>query len=150
MWALLAAGAPAWALLTGCSLGLGAVELDPHDTVPGTGRACARLLAALPDVIDDAVRRDVSPDDGTAAAWGVPPLVLRCGVPRPPEYRADAQLLSVDGVDWLPVPGSGGDFFTTVGREADVEVAVPERYAPAAGVLVALGPGIRDALPEAR
>ncbi len=95
----------------------------------------------------DAVSRDVDPDDGLTAAWGDPAIVLRCGVPPPAEYQPDAQLFDVDGVEWLPVEGDGGFFFTTVDREAYVEVAVPDDYAPEATVLTDLAEAIQDTVP---
>jgi hypothetical protein len=101
--------------------------------------------------VSDAVRRDVEPRpaQGRAAAWGAPPVVLRCGVPEPAR-PLDAQLFSVDGVDWYAVPGTGGWFFTTVDRAAVVEVAVPDDYAPESDVLVDLAPSITETVPSAQ
>ncbi|MBD0292697.1 MAG: DUF3515 domain-containing protein [Jiangellaceae bacterium] len=132
-------------LLAGC--GFGAVEVDPFNTEPGTEQVCAGLQDALPDVVADAVRRDVQPASTHAAAWGEPPIVLRCGVPLPAEYRPDVQLLDVDGLGWFPVAGEGGTFFTLIDREPHVEVAVPDDYAPEATVLADLGDAIRSVLP---
>ncbi len=95
----------------------------------------------------DAVARDVDPDDGLTAAWGDPAVILRCGVPAPAEYRPDAQVFDVDGVEWLPVEGDGGYFFTTIDREVYVEVAVPDDYAPEATVLTDLAEAIQDTVP---
>jgi hypothetical protein len=115
---------------------------------PGTADPCRDLVAALPDTVSDAVRRDTEPPEvaGRAAAWGAPPVVLRCGVPEPPR-PAVAQLFTVDGVDWYAAPGSGGYFFTTVGRVAVVEVAVPDDYAPESDVLVDLAPSVTANVP---
>jgi len=127
-------------VVTGC--GFGAVDVEPFETEPGTEPACAALLDALPDVVSDAVRRDVAPASGRAAAWGDPPVVLRCGVPLPGEYRPESQLLDVDGVGWFPVDGDGGTFFTVADREPHIEVAVPDEYAPEADVLADLAAAI--------
>jgi Protein of unknown function (DUF3515) len=132
-------------LVTGC--GLGAVDVDPHDTEPGSAPACARLVDALPEVVADAVRRDVQPSSANVAAWGDPPVVLRCGVPLPAEYRPDAQLLDVEGVGWFPVAGQGGTFFTATDRVPHVEVAVPDDYAPEAVVLADLAAAVKSAIP---
>jgi hypothetical protein len=132
-------------LLVGC--GLGAVDVEPHDVVPGSERACAELLEALPDVVSDAVRRDVEPASEQVAAWGDPPIILRCGVASPPEYRRDAQLLDVEGVGWFPVDGEGGTFFTATDRRPYVEVAVPAEYAPEAEVLADLAAAVTSAIP---
>jgi Protein of unknown function (DUF3515) len=99
--------------------------------------------------VADAIERRVSPDIGTTSAWGDPPIVLRCGVALPAEFRPDAQLYEVDGVTWLPVKGRGGYFFTTISRAVNVEVAVPDEYAPEAQVLTELADAISDNVPAA-
>lgn len=104
-------------------------------------------MRALPQVVDDAVRRDVAPADPGTAAFGDPPIVLRCGLPEVVGYRPDAQLFLVDGVEWFAVRGEGGWFFSAVGREAVVEVAVPDDYAPESEVLADLAGALRSAVP---
>jgi hypothetical protein len=115
---------------------------------PGTQPGCADLVAALPDVVADAVRRDIEPPRPATAAWGDPPVILRCGVPVP-VADPTTPVLEVDGVRWLPVPGEGGTFFTTVDRVATVEVAVPDDYAPEADVLSDLTGPVTVLVPEA-
>lgn len=132
-------------LLVGC--GLGTVDVEPHEVEAGSEPGCAQLLDALPDVVSDAVRRDVEPASEQVAAWGDPPIVLRCGVPVPTEYRPDAQLLDVEDVGWFPVAGEGGTFFTAVDRQPYVEVAVPDDYAPEAVVLADLAAAVTSAIP---
>jgi Protein of unknown function (DUF3515) len=132
-------------LVGGC--GFGAVDVEPFETAPGSEQACAALLDALPEVVSDAVRRDVEPASDHAAAWGDPPVVLRCGIALPGEYRPDTQLLDVDGVGWFPVDGQGGTFFTATDREPYVEVAVPDDYAPEAVVLADLAAAINATIP---
>jgi hypothetical protein len=131
-------------LVGGC--GLGALDVEPHEPEPGSGQACAQLHEALPDVVSDAVRRDVEPHSEFVAAWGDPPVVLRCGVPLPSEYRPDAQLFDVEGVGWFPVDGAGGTFFTATDREPHIEVAVPDDYAPEAEVLADLAAAITSTI----
>lgn len=131
--------------LSGC--GFGAVDVEPYDVTPGSAAACANLLDGLPNVVADAVLRDVEPPDLPAAAWGRPAVVLRCGVGLPPEYQPDAVLSEIDGVAWLPIDGVGGMFFATVDRDPIVEVAIPEAYHPA-DVLSDLAPAISARIPE--
>lgn len=116
--------------LGGCGLGFGAVEVDAFEAMSGSQTACENLISSLPEVVSDAVRRDVSPDGAQAAAWGQPAVVLRCGVGLPPQYQPDDILTVIDGVAWLPVDGMGGQFFATVDRNPIVEVAVPDAYSP--------------------
>jgi hypothetical protein len=131
-------------VLAGC--GFGAVSVDPYDPLPGSESACTALLTSLPEVVADAVTRDVDPAELPAAAWGEPPIVLRCGVGLPPEYQPDAILTEIDGVGWLPAEGIGGSFYATVDRDPIVEVAVPDDYDPAT-VLGDLGPPIDAHIP---
>lgn len=128
--------------------GYGAVDVDPFTTEDGTAGTCSALLEDLPQVVDDAVRRDVSPAHVPAAAWGQPAIVLRCGVPMPAEYAPDAQLFDMDGIGWLPVEVDGGALFTSVDREVLVEVAIPDDYEPAADVLADLTDVVTEHLPE--
>lgn len=132
--------------LAGC--GFGAVDVTPHEPEPGSADVCAALHDALPDTVDDAVRRDVDPSSDYVAAWGQPAIVLRCGVPMPAAYRPDAQLFDVEGVGWLAEEGEGGMFFTAADREVLVEVAVPGDYAPEANVLADLADAILGTDPE--
>lgn len=123
------------------SCGFGAVEVEPYDVTAGSNPACSAVVEDLPEVVSDAVTRDVDPESLSAAAWGQPPIVLRCGVERPPEYRPDAVLTEIDGVAWLPIEGSGGMFFATVDRDPIVEIAIPDDYDPV-DVLADLAPAI--------
>lgn len=106
--------------------------------------ACLDLT--LPDTVNGAGHRPTS-EPGTAA-WGEPPITWRCGIPRPAALTADATLLDVDGVAWLPVTAQGGDVFYAVNwptQESPVyiEVAVPSQYSAPADVLLDLGPALR-------
>lgn len=144
----LKASAAAVVVSTLSSCGLGAVDVDEFEPEPGSTDACAALFADLPDTLGNAVRRDVNLDDSLAAAWGSPPIVLRCGVGLPAAYRPDAQLFEVDGVSWLAEDGEGGRFFTSVQRQVLVEVAVPSDYSPEAEILTELADPIAGAIPQ--
>lgn len=133
-------------LLAGC--GFGPVSVEPFAIQPGSAQVCADLLEALPDVVGDAIRRDVEPVSRPAAAWGQPAIVLRCGVGVPGAYKPDAQLLDVDGVGWFAEPVDDGVFFTATDREVLVEVAVPDDYAPEAYLLDDLSPVVAAHIPE--
>lgn len=81
------------------------------------------------------------PKSDLTAAWGDPPITMRCGVPRPRAYTPTAQLFQVDAVAWLPVPQDAANptTFYAVERRAYVEVVVPKEQAPASDALVDLG-----------
>lgn len=118
-----------------------------HVVAPGAEQACSALLAALPEVVDDAVRRDVEPDQPGVAAWGQPPIILRCGVGLPSGLDPTLAVLELSGVGWRSLPGEGGTFFYTADRAVVVEVAVPDDYAPEAEVLLDLAEAISASLP---
>ena len=81
-------------------------------------------------------------------------MVLRCGVPVPAvltpgskHYNPLADAAAVNGVDWLLERQDDGYRFTTLRRQANVEVTVASRYAPEIDSLVDLGAAVRGAIP---
>ena len=111
---------------------------------------CEELHHALPDDLDGRERRDTSPESTQTAAWGDPPVVLRCGVGRPADLTSTSQVIEVDQVDWFLDERPGAYVFTTVGRTAYVEVRVP-RATPreqATAPLVDLADAVRETLPR--
>lgn len=110
---------------------------------------CSALIAALPARVMGQQKRAIEPPDVAAAAWGDPPITLRCGVTTPAAYSPGAQLLVVNGVQWLPETLSDGVRFTTIGRTAQVEVTVPAAYSPEADVLTEVGGAVSSQIPPA-
>ena len=131
--------------LAGC--GFGSVEVAPHSVRPDAEQVCAAFIGALPEVVDDAVRRDVEPPQAGVAAWGQPPIIARCGVDEPPGLDPTSAVLDLSGVEWRSAAGEGGTFFYLDGRAVVVEVAIPDDYAPEAEVLVDLADAVRDTVP---
>ncbi|MGH3907773.1 MAG: DUF3515 domain-containing protein [Pseudonocardiaceae bacterium] len=101
---------------------------------------CARLLAALPQELDgdgdqSMHRRQVAaPAPASApagtAAWGEPPVVLRCGLGRPGALTVTSRLLDVSGVQFLALPASevpdtGAGSWVAVDRPVYVVVTLP-------------------------
>jgi Protein of unknown function (DUF3515) len=135
-------------VVAGCALaGDAAVEVAPPEPAPAAARLCRGLAARLPAVVDGGDRRDVSPASPYVAAWGDPAIVLRCGVARPRALLPGAELVTVNGVDWLPEQQDDGYRFTTAGRAAYVEAWVPARYAPEVDPLVDLAAAVTSAVP---
>ena len=135
--------------VTGCDRQVAVTAPTPP---PDALAVCGRLFAALPETLAGVPRRTVTPDPATTAAWGDTPIVLRCGVPRPPGLTSTAQVTRVEGadgsaVDWFPEQFTRGTRFTTSGRAVYVEVTVPEGYAGRAGGLTELGAAINAADP---
>jgi hypothetical protein len=92
---------------------------------------CARLLAALPQSLDGGElgaleRRQLgAPVPAGAAGWGEPPVVLRCGLDRPPDLTSTSRLLSVSGVQFLEIPSRGMSTWVAVDRPVYVAAALP-------------------------
>ncbi|MDQ1621159.1 MAG: hypothetical protein QOE19_3728 [Actinomycetota bacterium] len=100
--------------------------MQPPSQVPsGAERVCTVLHGALPQRLDGRPSVTVSPRSPYTAAWGGPPLVLRCGVAKPAGLRATSEVIDIDGVEWFLVQTDDAYVFTTVGRVAYVEARVP-------------------------
>lgn len=119
----------------------GPVAVTPATPSSDEAAVCRGLVNALPDVVADQTRRDVTPDDGTTAAWGDPAIVLRCGVDKPQGFDRFAECTVVNDVDWYVPdvwPETGSLVFSTVGRDVYVEVSLPVRYLPPAATMANL------------
>lgn len=140
--AVLSAGAPVLAV-AGCASAVD-VAPAPHAADP----ACARVMVALREAgfaeLADRPRRDTSAQ--STAAWGDPPVVLRCGV-EPPGPTTDA-CLRVDSVDWVVREDDEQTVFTTYGRVPAVEVSVPASDPAGADVVLAGLGGPVSGLPQ--
>jgi hypothetical protein len=130
-------------LLAGCTRD---VAVTPPATSAATTEVCTALAAALPASIAGTERRTVTPATATTAAWGDPPIVLRCGVAQPAAFLPTSLVTTVDGVEWFAEQLTAGTLFTATGRTAYVEVAIPEAYEPAA-VLTGLAQAVESADP---
>lgn len=128
----------ALALLAGCTGTVAVPEPSPDDADRST---CTALVAALPDEVEGGLRRTTEPGVLTAA-WGDPPITLRCGVTAPPGLTPSSECLEINGVGWFNEDAEGGVLFTTIGRAAFVEVAVPADYSPPVNPLVDLAAAV--------
>jgi hypothetical protein len=120
---------------------------------PETAQVCADLLGAVPEQLDGQDRRDTSPPTESTAAWGDPPITLRCGVEQPARYDPTGEAVVVNDVEWYLEQGTGGTgpadavVFTTLGRVARVELRVPSAYAPEVNPLVDLAAAVSANVP---
>ncbi|PRX48314.1 uncharacterized protein DUF3515 [Prauserella shujinwangii] len=93
---------------------------------------CDRLVEAVPQALESSgerlQRRELAePAPPATVAWGGErPVVLRCGLDRPPELTRTASLREVNDVRWLPVPGEGTATWYVVDREVYVALTVPD------------------------
>ena len=125
--------------LTGCGR---QVAVEPPQQPPAI---CSDLIDALPETVDGAGRRPTTPASPATAAWGEPPIVVRCGVAQPAALTSTSVLLEVNGIGWLPEPLAAGTLFTAVefpdsepGQASElpfVEVAIPQEYQSPGGII---------------
>ncbi len=114
--------------------------------------ACRSLLQALPDNVADQPARPVEPDDGWAAAWGDPAIVLTCGGAAPEGFRRTSTCTTVNDVDWfIPEEQLESDVaveltMTTVNRAQFVEVTLPAEYSPPATALADLSEAVSGSI----
>lgn len=142
------------AVVAGCSAG---AEGPPVPKPSGkAATACRALHGQLPGKVDGQERVSLEPASKYTAVWGDPAIELRCGVPKPEKltpgsehYNPTAEAAEVNGVSWLLEKQDGGWRFTTTQRTANVEVTVPEEYAPEAGVLTEFSRAVKSAVPSA-
>lgn len=119
---------------------------------------CRSLLTRLPERVAGQSAQPVDPSNAPAAAWGDPPIVLRCGVGRPVALRANSACFEVNSIGWFAQqdgrPFTGDEqvtdelVFTTIGRTPYVEVRVPPAYQPAADALVDVSSAVSSATKE--
>lgn len=118
---------------------------------PADGR-CGALTRALPGTLDGRDRRDVTPASPATAAWGQPPVRLRCGVSRPAGLTPTAELIVINGIEWQLRETTRAYVFTTAHRAPRVQVSVPGSTPreQATGPLVDLTRPLRAATRPAR
>ncbi|MCJ1679860.1 DUF3515 domain-containing protein [Streptomyces sp. APSN-46.1] len=145
--------------VAGCTPGDSEARVDPPPTPPAdVAGLCAALHEKLPDTVAGLARTRTEPASDLTAAWGGSAIVLRCGIPRPPEMADPKQEgVEVNGVGWLleKLPdGSGGAGgavggfrFTTGLRLAYTEVRVDKEHATDAGMLVGLSAAVAETVP---
>jgi hypothetical protein len=128
--------------LAGCGSATSVVVSPVPSAAPAVQDVCRRLVAALPNKVDDLRRRHVSPDDGTTAAWGNPPVVLRCGVGRPAALTPTSVLAGVNGIYWFIEEQPAVRIWTTTALRANVEMRIPAHHDPPQGPLVDIAAAI--------
>ena len=135
-------------MLAGCGAGTVTVAL-PTPAPPGAVlEQCARLVNYLPPTLHGQKSRVVRPRSPLVHAWGDPPIVMRCGVPRPAGYDpASAQTATVDGVSWFQHIESTQVRWTAIRKTVNVELVVPRSYEAQGGFLVELGASIKKTIP---
>jgi len=137
--------AAAAVLLPGCRSSAKPLRVDGVPTA--STAACRRWHDALPpDLGPGTKRRRVTPDDPHVAAYGDPPIVLRCGAPQHGTYQAGDQTFDLNGVRWFPEERPGGVVVWSLPTSfVNVEATVPapwtgDRLGRLAGAVQAANP----------
>jgi len=144
----LAAPLAAFVLVTALCACNGGIAIDPPEAIQEVEATCVELADSLPETVMGELARETKPESSLTAAWGAPAIVLRCGVSRPTAATLSAELVSIEGVDWIAEEVPEGYIFTSWGRVANVEVTVPDDYSPEADPLFELAPAIKKVDPK--
>ena len=125
-------GSPPVASSTSAAPRTGPVALVPVDAPQAGSAACTTLLGALPaDLTSGSAMLHrlplAQPAPPATAAWGDggDPVVLRCGLNRPPELTPTAELRVISGVKWLPIQGDRATTWYLVDHPVYVALTVP-------------------------
>ncbi|MBM7772782.1 hypothetical protein JOD54_002986 [Actinokineospora baliensis] len=132
----------------------GPVGLVPVDAPDATAPECATLTAALPAALPNGGKTlprlaVADPAPVGAAAWGDQigdPVVLRCGLGKPPELTQTASLREVSKVRWLVVDGDGAATWFAVDRPVYVALTLPSGLGT--GPLQTVSEVVGQVLPE--
>jgi hypothetical protein len=101
------------------------VSVTTRALAPRDAKVCRALLARLPAAVRGERQRPVTTGAEQNAAYGEPPLVLRCGAPTVTLPAASAETVyPLSRVCW--VPDRTGRVWTTLDRDVPVSVTVPK------------------------
>ena len=115
--------------VAGCGGSSGSpVAVSPPTPTPAAASRCKLLVAHLPGTVADSYgRRPTDPHSAYTAAWGDPPIILRCGVAAPGSPLIGSEL-TVRGVEWLVNENGASVQWLTLARPVTVELDVPATY----------------------
>ncbi|MCU1675575.1 MAG: putative lipoprotein [Frankiales bacterium] len=108
--------------------------------------ACSALLTHLEHGVAGRSRRPVQPVSPYTAAWGDPPVTLRCGVPtKAPD--ASATEADIGGVTWRVRRAGDVVQWDAEGRAVGVEVRIPVADNAQENVIADIGVAITATVP---
>lgn len=120
------------------------VAVSVPKTASAAMKVCHDLIHALPSTVDGRRQRPVSGAQENAAAWGDPPIVLRCGVP---VASPGGQLITLDGVTWNTHSTSDAIRWTSTGRKVTIDISVPAVYTGQGPLVATFSPAIAHTVP---
>jgi hypothetical protein len=107
---------------------VGPVDVAAPPGSPAADKRCPGVISALPVTLNGSHSRPAHSTSAYVAAWGDPPMVLRCGVPRPPKFVRTSMVISIEGVQWFTEQEHDTVVWTVVDRPVYIEVTVPTTY----------------------
>ena len=128
------------------------VQVSPVPRTAEADKLCPGFLAALPNKLNGQERRRVNAQKAYFLAWGSPPVIVQCGVPRPPKFTIGSQTIGIAPdpkkpgaqIQWFENSAAG--IWTAVDRDVYIAVTVPEG-GDATGNLQSVGVAIAKTLP---
>ena len=114
------------ASLTSRSLS-GSPNLDyvAQDQPGASTPACTSVMAALPQKLAGADRRQIEGTQPGVVGWGDPAVLVRCGLPNPTSFTCSALLSVVDEVAWFQLDSPDETTFVSMDRAVRVAVSLP-------------------------
>ncbi|MEV0133041.1 DUF3515 family protein [Dactylosporangium sp. NPDC050688] len=113
---------------------------------PERASQCQALIGRLPANLLEAAHRPVAaPEDRFAAAFGAPPIVVRCDAAKRAVDRTDLVYL-VSGTCWATQPAGNSTTWTTIDRDIAVSVSVPNHYSSQGQYIEGLAGAVREIL----
>jgi hypothetical protein len=123
-----------------CVLALTACSRPVAVQAPESSPECAPVLSAAPIRLLGELQRETSPRGAAAIAWGDPPIVLVCGIDH--EAPPDAQVVSIDGIDWVAEVTDAGTVFTMLSQRPTIQIRVPVDYRPEIDAVLEIAPDL--------
>lgn len=123
------------------------VSVTAPPSIAGADAACATLMKNLPKTLAGQEAREViGAPTNRAAAWGAPPIIIRCGVEKPSVVVGE--IFDVEGLAWYATSRDSTKVWTTTQLKVDVEVTVPDTIEQgSAEVINPLAKPIRASIP---
>ncbi|MGH8791399.1 MAG: DUF3515 family protein [Stackebrandtia sp.] len=127
------------------------VSLEIPELSEDEFEVCRALVTEVPETLGDLEQRATTGAAGAAeisAAWGEPPVSLRCGVAAV-DVPLNADVYRLGKTCWYAVEGEAGVAWTTVDRKVPVEVTTPDDYEGPGQLVQGLSEAVDEKAPPA-
>lgn len=105
------------------------VPMASRSLAAGDATACLALIAHLPSSVRGLAQHPVTAGQEQNAAYGQPPIMLRCGGVPLPSLAPDATIWNLSGTCWYAETSQpAATTWTTLDRRVPVAITLPSRY----------------------